>query len=184
MALKLSIMLHLYLLRHAKSSWNEPALRDFDRPLAPRGWNAAPRMGEYMKNAGYQPDTVLCSPAKRTRETLEMVQRHLATPRHIYMNKAIYHADSSNLLELIQMAPEETENLLLIGHNPGIQELALTLAGEGDRGTWQNMWSKFPTAALAVLRFDANGWRKIRARSGNLVDFMTPKRLNVKTGES
>jgi len=171
------MMLHLYLLRHAKSSWNEPALKDFDRPLAPRGWNTAPLMGEYMQNKGYQPDTILCSPAKRTRETLDMVERHLAKPHHIYMNKAIYHADSSKLLELVRSAARNTQKLLLIGHNPGIQELALTLAGDGDRQSWQNMWSKYPTAALAVLSFDVENWPQIKARAGKLIDFKSPKML-------
>jgi phosphohistidine phosphatase len=170
-------MLHLYLLRHAKSSWNEPALKDFDRPLAPRGWNTAPLMGEYMGKMSYQPDTILCSPAKRTRETLDMVERHLAKPHHVFMNKAIYHADSSRLLELVRSASKNTRKLMLIGHNPGIQELALTLAGDGDRKSWQNMWSKYPTAALAVLTFGAENWPQIKARAGKLIDFKSPKML-------
>lgn len=170
-------MLHLYLLRHAKSSWNEPALRDFDRPLAPRGWNTAPLMGAYMEKMGYQPNIVLCSPAKRTRETLDMVARHLVKPHHVFMNRAIYHADSSKLLELVRSVEKDNKRVLLIGHNPGIQELALSLAGDGDRKSWQNMWSKFPTAALAVLTFDVESWAQIKARGARLIDFKSPKML-------
>jgi phosphohistidine phosphatase len=174
-------MLYLYLLRHAKSSWNEPALKDFDRPLAPRGWNAAPLMGGYMKKMNYQPDTILCSPAKRTRETLDMIERYLVKPHHIYMNESIYHADSSRLLGLVRSAAASTRKLMLIGHNPGIQELALTLAGDGDRKSWQSMWSKYPTAALAVLSFDTEDWPRVKARAGKLVDFKSPKILAKST---
>ncbi len=181
-----SIMLNLYLLRHAKSSWNEPALKDFDRPLAPRGWNTAPLMAQYMDEKKYHPDCIMCSPAKRTAETLEIVRRHIPPPAEVFMNKGLYHAEASELMELVCAAPQGAGSLLLVGHNPGIQELALMLAGKGERGLWQDLWSHFPTAALAVLQFDIGKWTGITHRSGILTDFMTPKKLgrNPRSGKN
>ncbi len=100
------------------------------------------------------------------------------------MNKALYHADASELMQLVRAAPQGAKRLLLIGHNPGIQELALMLAGKGERGLWQDLWAHYPTAALAVLQFDIGGdigaWKDITHRSGILTDFMTPKKLGKK----
>ena len=170
-------MRHLYLLRHAKSSWNEPALKDFDRPLAPRGWNTAPLMGDYMEKQGYKPDCILCSPAMRTRETLEMIQRHLNGSPEVFFNDSLYHASASGIIDLIRTLDGRYGKLLVIGHNPGIQELALLLTGRGPRHIWQAMWAKYPTAALAVLNFDLASWSDLKPRQGELEVFQTPKKL-------
>jgi len=170
-------MLRLYLLRHAKSSWNEPALKDFDRPLAPRGWNTAPLIGEYMAASGYQPTCVLCSPARRTRETLEIIEPQLPGPMEAFMNDSLYHAEPKAMLELIHAMPSRCRQLMSVGHNPATQELAVLLTGSGERKLWQSLWSHFPTAGLAVLDFDSADWSEIAPRSGHLIDFITPKAL-------
>lgn len=175
-------MLKLYLLRHAKSSWNEPALQDFDRPLAPRGWNTAPLIGDYMAESAYHPDYALCSPARRTRETLEIIEPVLPGPIETFMNDSLYHAEPSAMLELISSMPARCKQLLSVGHNPGTQELAVLLTGSGDSKLWQSLWSHFPTAGLAVLEFNMDTWDKIRPRSGHLTDFITPKALKQRSG--
>lgn len=175
-------MLKLYLLRHAKSSWNEPALKDFDRPLAPRGWNTAPLIGNYMTDKGYHPTCALCSPARRTRETLEIIEPLLPGNIEVFMNDSLYHAEPSGLLELIRAIPPKCRELLTVGHNPATQELAVLLTGEGDRRLWQSLWSHFPTAGLAVLEFDVASWEELTPRSGRLADFITPKALKKSAG--
>ena len=129
-------MSRLYLLRHAKSSWDDPGLVDHDRPLAPRGRQAAEAIGAYLREHDIGPELVLCSSAARTRETLERVG---LTGQ---IEDALYGAGASALLARLHEVPDEVASVMLIGHNPGMRQLAVDLAGLDD---------KFPTAALATL---------------------------------
>jgi phosphohistidine phosphatase len=169
-------MLSLLLLRHAKSSWDDPALADFDRPLARRGEEAALRMGAYMAAQELAPDLILCSTAKRARQTLEIVLRRLGADLPTRFADGLYLATPAALLACLGKGGGG-QRVMIVGHNPGMHRLAVTLAQRGDGKSLRALAAKFPTAALAVLTFEAPGWSKIAQGGGRLALFMTPKRL-------
>ena len=169
-------MLTLYLFRHAKSAWDDSSLADVDRPLAPRGERAAPAMAAYMKAQGLQPDLVLCSAARRTRDTWALMASTLGQPRTTYLDE-IYEAEAPALVSAIRRAPAGARRLMLIGHNPGLEDLAHGLIASGDRDGRKALAEKFPTAALAVIEFDMGNWRDLAPDTGRLTLFMIPKRL-------
>ena len=168
-------MLTLSLFRHAKSNWDDPGLKDFDRPLARRGEAAAPRMGAFMAEHGIEPDLILCSPAVRTRQTLDLVLPYLAGPTVVY-EEAFYLAAASQLLARVRRIEAKVRHVMIIGHDPGMHGLAIELAGAGAPEQMQALAAKFPTAGLAVLDFELDDWSTV-ARAGQLRLFMTPKRL-------
>lgn len=173
----------LSIFRHAKSSWSDPGLSDFDRPLAPRGEKAAPRMGAYMAQAGLVPDLVLCSTAARARQTLEGALPHWRVVPEIRYEESLYHAGPEQMLRQINRIPEDCAHAMLIGHNPGMHSLALGLVGAGAPELIDDMSFKFPTAALAVIAFDAR-WPDIGSGQGRLTHYMVPKRLADETSEA
>ena len=170
-------MLTLSLLRHAKSSWDDPAVKDFDRELSDRGEKAAPRMGAYMAEHGIQPDLILCSPALRARQTLALVRPHLRGGPEVTYADSLYLAAPSVLLARIRKVGNATRHIMIVGHDPGIQGLSLELSGEGNRELLQALASKFPTAGLAVLTFQLDDWADVAPAAGRLAHFMSPKRL-------
>jgi phosphohistidine phosphatase len=177
------------LLRHAKSSWDDPSLPDFHRPLAPRGRRAAPLVADYLTDHGLIPDRVLCSSAHRARETWEIVSEgleqdtdlvaHLGAgpPPVVELREDIYHASSSSLLEMVQSLDDAEESVLLVGHNPTFETLADVLAGTGDRDGMTRMRRKYPTAALAVIDFPVSHWSEVGPGKGYLRAFVRPKDL-------
>lgn len=168
----------LLLLRHAKSSWDDPALADFDRPLATRGRKASPRMGREMAQRGWQPDAALVSTAKRTRQTWALVVAELAFPPKADFRAALYDASPEQLLAELKRVPATAETVLLIGHNPGLEGLARQLAGHGsDAQALQWLREKFSTAALARLQFDG-AWADLRAGAARLSHCLRPKDLD------
>lgn len=173
----------LSLLRHAKSSWDDERLADFDRPLAARGQKAAPLMGRHMRAIGLAPDLVLCSTARRTRETAALALPMLspASPPVIF-DEAIYEADWTILLARLQRVPGDIGHALVIGHNPGLQELALALAGHDLPAEHSELAEKLPTAALVVIELEIEKWERIRAGCGRIAHFMTPRRLEKAEG--
>ena len=170
-------MLTLSLLRHAKSDWDDPSLKDFDRPLARRGQEAAPRMGAYMAREGLAPDHILCSPAVRARQTLDLVLPRLAGGPTVVYEESFYLAAPSVLLARLRRIEAKVEHVLVIGHDPGMQGLALELAGDGEREPLKALARKFPTAGLAVIVFKARDWSRIGPGKGRLDRFVTPKSL-------
>jgi phosphohistidine phosphatase len=169
-------MRHVYLLRHAKSSWDDASLADFDRPLADRGMSAAPRMGEYMKAEELIPDAVLTSGAKRALQTWELVRPHIGDPVS-RVEDNLYMASPDLIFSWLRMLPADVMSVLLIGHNPGFEELAIRLAGDGKKKALERMRKKYPTAALAVLRFDVDAWSTIAWGGAFLERFVRPKDL-------
>lgn len=167
-------MLRLMLLRHAKSGWPD-GVADVDRPLARRGQEAAPRMGAYMAAEGLLPDLVLVSPARRARETLDLVARALG-PVETRSEPRIYEASAERLLQVVREAGT-ARGLLMVGHNPGFEDLARRLAGHGDRYAFARLAQKYPTAGLAVIDFAAEAWAEVAERSGRLDRFVTPAAL-------
>jgi phosphohistidine phosphatase len=171
-------MLTLSLLRHAKSDWGDLDLDDFDRALAPRGIKAAPAMGKAVARLGLKPDLILCSGAVRTRATLALVLPQLgAPPPEIHFDDQLYLALPSVMLDVAVKASVTAQHIMLIAHNPGTHALALELTGSGDKKAIAELASKFPTAALAVLRFKTFEWRDVRAGTGELTHFLTPRGL-------
>jgi phosphohistidine phosphatase len=163
-------MRHLFLLRHAKSSWQETQLDDHDRPLAPRGRTAGKLMAKHLRESGIQPSVVLCSSALRARETLD----ELAIESEIRIEPDLYGASPSDLLERLQRVPDAVESTMLIGHNPSIQSLTLNLAGHGAQ--LAQVQRKYPTGALATLTF-TDDWRRLKPGCAELVAFVRPKQL-------
>ena len=162
----------LYLLRHAKSSWDDPGLADHDRPLAPRGRKAAKAIGRHLRERGIEPALVLCSSATRARETLERI-RLAGGEAHI--ERELYGAGADALLARLRELPADVPSVLLIGHNPGMEELALLLAREGP--AVRELEAKFPTAALATLALRGTGWSTLDRGTAELVDFVRPRDL-------
>lgn len=170
-------MLTLSLLRHAKSSWDDSQLDDFDRPLSKRGERAAPRMGAYMAEQGLDPDLILCSPAVRARHTLDLILPHLAGGPTVVYEDNFYLAASSVLLARLRHIGSNVHHAMIVGHDPGMQGLALELSGSGEADSLRALAAKFPTAGLAVIRFKVRDWPKIEPGKGRLDLFVTPKML-------
>ena len=177
---RLTAVRTLYLLRHAKSSWDDPELDDHDRPLSARGRRAAALMGAHLREEGVRPDLVLCSSARRARETYERVAAGLGGeegPPPVRFERGLYLAASDRLLEHLRAVPDEARAVLLIGHNDGLPQLALHLAGAAEGEARKSLAAKFPTAALAVLTFDLPSWRDLAEGSGRLTAVVVPKQL-------
>lgn len=166
----------LLLLRHAKAVIGED-MEDFDRPLAPRGEQAAQLIGRSMAGSGLVPDLVLCSPARRTSQTWEIAGRELpATDVHLV--EALYDfGDGEALLNVIREQGGRSKRLLLVAHNPATQNLALALAGAGDRMLRRQMIEKYPTGALAVLTLGSGNWQDLADGQGRLDAFIRPRDL-------
>ena len=164
----------LYLLRHAKSSWKDADLADHDRPLAGRGRRAADAIADHMRDEAIAPELVLCSTARRARETCERVGPALGTAPVRY-EAGLYGASATSLLERLRGLPDDVGSVLLIGHNPAIEELAVTLARPSPRR--RDLELKFPTGALATLTGPLPSWRGLDHDSAELVAFVRPRDL-------
>jgi len=158
----------LLLLRHAKSSWVDQGVDDFDRPLAPRGLEAAPRMGKELKNLDLLPDLVVCSPALRARQTFEAFARAAGLKTEPVYEKRIYEASAERLHSLARAFPESRQRVLMIGHNPGFENLITLLTGRCER---------MPTAALACIRCSADTWKDVEEHEAYLQWLLRPKEL-------
>lgn len=170
----------LILLRHAKSGWDDPVARDFDRPLNPKGQRAALAMGKHMKALGLEFDLVAASPAVRVVETLEQVGVGYGSDLAPAWDKRIYLASAATLLDLVHEFPEGADTVLISGHNPGLEELVLTLVPGG--ALRSDVEEKFPTAALAEIQFDVERWDDIEPRIGELIRFVRPRDLDPSLG--
>lgn len=171
-------MKSLTLLRHAKSSWDAPVPRDFDRPLTDRGRLAASRIGHYLLDEGLTFDLVVSSSAVRTRETIAIVQAETNRVWPVTFDDRVYMASADTLLDLIQDVPSTVQRLLLVGHNPGFEDLAQRLIGSGSLTLRNELKEKFPTAALAELTFDVPIWDDVSVDQGKLVRYVRPKVLD------
>jgi phosphohistidine phosphatase len=165
----------LYLIRHAKSSWSDPTLPDQERPLARRGRRDANRIAKHLLRLGIMPELVLCSPTQRTRETLELVRPALGTTATVRLEAELYAASAETLLERLRAVPEEVASVMLIGHNPGLHDLALLLASAGTE--LERLEAKFPTAALATLTLPRATWRRLSQADAVLAAYVVPKQL-------
>lgn len=170
----------LTLLRHAKSGWDDPVARDFDRPLNPKGQRAAQAMGRHMRGLGLAFDHVAASPAARVVETLEHVAAGYGSDLAPHWDQRIYLASAGTLLELVHEFPDRAGRVLLVGHNPGLEELVLDLVPAGSLR--DHVEVKFPTASLAEMRFAVDRWQDVAADGGELIRFVRPRDLDPSLG--
>jgi len=172
-------MKRLYLLRHAKAVPSDPQADDHARELTVRGMHDASAIARYIHKSGFEPRLLLASTSARTRQTAELVLREIEATADY--REGLYLAEAGKILGLIQAAPQSISDLMVIGHNPGLEELATMLAREPvrrkERARRDVLEEKFPTAALAVLDFDIAKWREINLGEGKLADFVRPKDL-------
>ena len=166
----------LHLLRHAKSSWDDPGLEDHDRPQAPRGKRAARLLAAHIVKHGVAVDLVLCSTAVRARQTLDIVGPSLGGTPDIRTEERLYAAGAPDLLSRLRSVDDRAWRVLVIGHNPGLEDLAEDLAGDGDAGAWHALQQKFPTGALATLATQSS-WADLSPGAAYLESLVVPRQL-------
>jgi phosphohistidine phosphatase len=164
----------LFLLRHAKSAWDDPALRDRDRPLAPRGRKAAKRVARWAKKHAVNPQLVVCSSAVRAQQTLQRMLPSLGDPA-VWVEVTLYAAGAETLLARIQALPDEVDEVMLVGHNPGLMEVLLLLAATGELRERASV--NVPTGALAKLEADVVRWADVAPGEARLTEFVVPREL-------
>jgi phosphohistidine phosphatase len=171
-------MKRLLLLRHAKSSWGDPGTDDHERPLNRRGEKSADRMGAWLRAQRIAPDLVLCSTSRRTRQTLDaLMPFHGETPP-VELLPALYLAGAPGILERVRAVADSVKCLMVIGHNPGFEQLAQSLAAEGEAEALAKLTEKYPTGALADLRFTVTRWKAVGPGQGGLAAFIRPRDLD------
>lgn len=159
----------LLVLRHAKSSWSDPALDDHERPLSKRGRRDGPRMGELLREHGLIPDVVISSDAVRARLTAEAVADAARCAGQVLLDRRLYMASPADIRSLLRTMPERAETVMIVGHNPGLEELVALLTGER---------RDLPTAALAQIVLPIDQWRDLgRSTAGTLLGYWCPKEL-------
>ena len=168
----------LYLLRHAKSSWDDPSLADHDRPLSGRGRHAAPRMGAFLREGGHAPDLVLCSTSERTRQTLAAVLEELDAEPAIDWDGDLYLAGPREMLDQLRAVPDTVESVLMVGHNPGTAMLADTLCARGAPNDLNLLRARFHTAGLAIIDLEVDRWEETQRDCGRLLSFTRPRDLD------
>ena len=160
----------LYLLRHAKSSWKDESLVDFERPLAGRGRRACETIAGLIRSEQIEFDLLLSSTAVRARETIERIRQMAKLRNELRFDERIYEASTDRLLEVISQIENDRKNVLLIGHNPGFEELLQLLTGDAER---------VPTACLVKIKFKISKWSEVGANQGTLEWIVRPKDLEV-----
>lgn len=163
----------LVVLRHAKSAWPD-GVADHERPLAPRGRRDAPAAGRRLREAGCVPDLVVCSTAGRTRQTWDLVSDELGATTPVTHDARLYRASAGELLGVVRDIPARVRTLMLVGHNPGVQDLVLMLAGEEDSYALERTRTKFPTSAIAVLCL-SGPWRDLEPGAARLTEMVVPR---------
>jgi phosphohistidine phosphatase len=159
----------LYLLRHAKSSWDDRSLKDFDRPLNERGLKAAPKMGAYIRKEKIRPEMIVSSPALRAKQTTTLVCEAAGLASLVTFDERIYDASARRLFEIVTGFEDRFGSAMMVGHNPGFEELLAVLSGES---------SRMATAALACIELSVEKWSDVSADSGKLKWLVKPKDLS------
>jgi phosphohistidine phosphatase len=173
----------LTLLRHAKSSWDDSIARDFDRPLNAKGQRAAVTMGRHMKSLGLEFDHVVVSPALRVTQTIEHLVIGYGETLAPHEDRRIYLASAATLLDIVHALPDAYARVLMIGHNPGLEDLVLLLVPDRTGDTLRDgIEEKYPTAALAELTLDTDHWANFAANAATLSRFIPPRDLDAALG--
>lgn len=169
-------MPRLLLLRHAKAAAGDP---DFDRPLTSHGRRAAGLVGEHLAKHELLPDRILCSSSRRTRETFAAIVAHLRGDTDVKLSRLLYEAGNGHYLDQIGRYGGSAQTLLVVGHNPAIQDTAALIIGSGNTNLRDEVANRFPTAGLAVIDFDRGKWEGITPGSGRIVAFFRPRDLEI-----
>lgn len=156
----------LFIMRHAKSSWSDPNLSDFERPLNERGLKTAPFMGELVKENNFTPAIIISSPAMRAKQTANIVKKSAGLKAEIFFDERIYEASPLRLLEVISGIDDQFDSALIVGHNPGFEDIVRVLTGKIEA---------MPTAALAVIDLEIDSWKEINSEAGYLRKIIRPK---------
>jgi phosphohistidine phosphatase len=173
----------LTLLRHAKSGWDDPVARDFDRALNDRGKRGAKVVGAHMKSIGLEFDAVVSSPAVRCIDTLDGVWEGYGRTLHPKWDRRIYLASGVTLLDVVHDQPDDVDRLLMCGHNPGLEDLILMIVPDtGEEALRDDVEEKFPTASIAELTFDIEHWSEVTGGKGHLTRFIRPRDLDAALG--
>ncbi len=176
-------MKKLTLLRHAKSSWDDPVERDFDRPLNKKGQKASKAVGTFIKREGLEFDLVLASPAVRVIETLEHVEEAAGRNWEPEWERKIYLASSVTLMDVVRAVDSDVEHILMAGHNPGLEDLVFDLVPDDGSSKARDMVEeKYPTAALAEMMLNIGSWADISENIGSLNRFTRPRDLDPELG--
>jgi phosphohistidine phosphatase len=168
-------MRRLMLLRHSAAERANPGDSDQERPLSPEGRADAATIGAYLGNHSFRPDRVLVSPSTRTRETWRQIAAALRTAPEPVFDERIYNAAAQSLFNVIAEMAGDAQSVLMLGHNPGLHELAVLLVATGDIDTRERLRENFPTSGVAIIDFALDDWAKLHARSGRLERFVSPK---------
>ncbi len=173
----------LTLLRHAKSGWDDPVARDFDRALNARGMRAAQTVGRHVRNLGLVFDHVVASPAVRCIDTLDGVWDGYGTTLHPNWDRRIYLASGMTLLDVVHDQNDAHARVLMCGHNPGLEDLVLMLVPDHDDDLMRDdIEEKFPTASIAELVFDIDRWADVASGNATLTRFIRPRDLDAALG--
>ena len=176
-------MKRLGLFRHAKSDWQDPRARDFDRPLNGRGRKGAVLMGQHIHDSGLHWDRMISSPAIRCAETIELACQAVGQPVAVNWDRRIYLASSATLLDLLRDQDGDPAAILMVGHNPGLEDLIFDLVPDDGSSPLRDVVEiKFPTASYAVLEFDISQWSELKERTARLVHLMRPRDLDPALG--
>ena len=170
-------MKKVILLRHAKSSWSDPRVDDHDRPLNKRGKASAPVIAQWLAHRRHLPDTVLCSSAKRTRQTVKRMKTILPDLPDPKIEETLYHAPPDDMRNRLNSLPKDCDTVMVVGHQPGLGALARKLAEENVRRRCARAFEHFPTGAAAVLEFDIDEWAELDYHKAKFVDFAVPREL-------
>jgi len=171
----------LTLLRHAKSGWDDPVARDFDRPLNAKGKRAAAMVGRHMRSLGLTFDHAIASPAVRVSETLEEIESGYGRTIAPDLDRRVYLASAATLLDVVHGFPDEAESALLVGHNPGLEDLVLMLVADGADPLRDAVEDKYPTASIAELQFEGE-WGDVATGTARLTRFIRPRDLDPTLG--
>ena len=165
------------LFRHAKSGEKDnPRIDDFDRPLSDRGLKSAPKMGAAMRDHHLRPDLILCSPSVRTRQTLTLASAEAwDDPPKTRFDERLYEASAQTILDVLKEVRAGVHHVMIVGHNPGMQDLAVMLAVDGRER--QHLKDKLPTAAVVTLEFDEKRWKDLQPATGHVALYITPNTL-------
>lgn len=172
----------LTLLRHAKSGWDDPVARDFDRPLNGKGKRAAAMVGRHLRGLGLSFDHVVASPAVRVMETLDEIERGYGRALGIAWDRRLYLASAETLLDLVHALPDTAADVLMVGHNPGLEDLVLMLVPDSLGDLRSAVEIKYPTASVARMTFAVDDWGSVTTGGGGLQLFVRPRDLDPMLG--
>jgi len=164
----------IVIVRHAKSSWDDPTVADHDRPLAPRGRKALHGLRDHLESLALRPELVLCSSSRRTCETLDGIHSALGRHPHIEIDDGLYAADAEHLLARLRHLDDDVTTLVIIGHNPGVADLVDLLVTPSEEPAAEPVTGKFPTAAVALVSFTGH-WRALQPAAAALDSFWAPR---------